>query len=54
MFSEQESLMSNPNASPPSQRDLVLASLRRGTGRDNCAGAKNGQGAVGAAKPPKA
>jgi hypothetical protein len=32
---------------PPTntQRDLVLASLRRGVGRDNCAGGRHGQGA---------
>jgi hypothetical protein len=34
-----------------SQRDLVLASLRRGIGRDNCAGAKNGLGTLTPSKP---
>jgi hypothetical protein len=29
-----------------SQRDLVLASLRRGVGKDNCAGGKHGSGAA--------
>jgi hypothetical protein len=33
------------------QRDLVLASLRRGAGRDNCAGAKNGLGTLTPPKP---
>lgn len=28
-----------------SQRDLILASMRRGVGKDSCAGAKNGAGA---------
>jgi hypothetical protein len=34
-----------------SQRDLVLASIRRGVGKDSCAGAKNG---AGAGKLPRA
>ena len=44
-----------PSSAPAlSQRDLVLASLRRGVGRDNCAGEKNGHGTPAAGAPTTA
>jgi hypothetical protein len=36
-----------------SQRELVLASLRRGSGKDNCAGHKHGLGTTASTPTPR-
>jgi hypothetical protein len=45
-FKRRGNRMSTKKSTTKSQRELVIASLRRGVGKDNCAGGKHGAGAA--------